>query len=385
MLGTGVRRGFTVVELLVAISIVGILMSLVVVAIGRARESVRQVQCANHLRNLALAAVEHEAVHGHYPGYLQKFGRWDPGLPRLNPIQLAVSPANLPSLPSLDPTDPLNTIALPHEKLGTWAVALLPYLEGQPTYELWTDDRYPLISNHLPTFDRYNAATVPNLAIFQCPSDPDDDGGHGRNSYVSNNGYVDPSGGLMPQQFARSMKPANGIFNNKYAGPSLLERVAATPVGSEVRPEHVRDGLGNTLLFSENLQAQRWYRVGWDLAETQALLAPALHLNPSHVRGYQGMVWRLYDDGGMASSPLPPLAATVNGILDDAAVDSLFSFDAARPSSHHPGGVNVAFADGSVRFLSDSIEYRAYQALLTPHGKRSDVPFREYVLDRDSL
>lgn len=385
MLGTGLRRGVTVVELLVAIFIVGILTSLAVVATGGARERARQVQCANYLRNLALAAVEHEVVHGRYPGYLQKFGRWDPGLPLLDAASLPAADTTRPSLPTLDPADPLNTAALPHEKLGTWAVALLPYLEEQPTYEFWTDDRYPLISNHLPTLDNYNASAVPNFAIFQCPSDPNDDGGHGRNSYVSNNGYVDPTGGLLPRDFARSMKRANGIFNNKYAGPNLQNRAAATPVGPDVRSEHIRDGLSTTLLFSESLQAQPWYRVGWKLAPTQALVAPALHLNASHARGYQGMVWRRYDDRGMASSPLPPRAAAINGLLDTTDPEPLFSFDLARPSSEHPGGVNAAFADGSVRFLNDTIEYRAYQALLTPHGKSSDVPFKEYVLKSESL
>lgn len=381
-----VRFGMTLVELLVAISIVAILMSLTVVGISGAREAARRVQCVNRLRNLALAAVQHETGHNQYPGYLQKFGSWQPNslLPQ-GPKLPALGERASVELSGVDPSDPFNTVAVPHEKIGTWAVALLPYLDAQSTYEIWADDQYPLISNHLPTFDHYNSLAVPNLDVFQCPSDPNDDGGNGRNSYVSNNGYVDPSGGVLPRAFAESMKRANGIFNNKYSGHDLLHDVAAAPVGPDVRAEHIRDGLSSTLLFSENLQADRWYRVGLEFAETQALIAPALHINASEARGYHGMVWQRYDDGGIASAAVPPQVAKINGAVGVDLPQQLFSFDEARPSSQHDEGVNAAFADGSVRFIAETVEYRVYQALLTPHGKRSDVPFPNYVLDADSL
>jgi len=57
----------------------------------------------------------------------------------------------------------------------------------------------------------------------------------------------------------------------------------------------------------------------------------------------------------------------------------------ARPSSAHVSGVNMAFADGSSRFVTEQIDYRVYQAIMTPRGKSSDVPFPEYVLEGDAL
>jgi hypothetical protein len=51
----------------------------------------------------------------------------------------------------------------------------------------------------------------------------------------------------------------------------------------------------------------------------------------------------------------------------------------ARPSSAHNDGVNAAMGDGGTRFIADSIDYRVYQALLTPRGKSSSVPWPEYV------
>ncbi|MGC6548658.1 MAG: DUF1559 domain-containing protein, partial [Rubripirellula sp.] len=52
----------------------------------------------------------------------------------------------------------------------------------------------------------------------------------------------------------------------------------------------------------------------------------------------------------------------------------------ARPSSAHVEGVNCAFADGQTRFVTTNVDYRVYQALLTPRGKSSDVPWKEFVL-----
>lgn len=418
--GQSTRYGFTLIELLVAISIVGILMGLLIPAVNGARESARRTKCANHLRNLSLAAAQYEIGHRQYPGYLQNFGEWTiarigsrvsaPGLPgvasaRALPTAAATALAasttsstnlgstNLGSLGTgvlegtlIDPSDPLNAINLPHSKLGTWAVSLLPYLDGQATYEIWTQDRYPLMTTSAPTPDNYNPIAVPSLEIFQCPSDPNDgDGEYGRNSYVSNNGYVDPTGGLVPGEFASSMRRANGIFNNKYSGKNLLHNMRTTPVGPSVRADDLRDGLSNTAIFSENLNAERWYRVGLKSLETQALIAPALHLNAVAVRGYQGMVWQRFDDAGADQVSLPPAAARINGWIDlDLVKEDSFRFNAARPSSTHSDGVNVVFADGSVRFVRDSIDYRTYQALLTPHGKASDVPFPEFMLRPDS-
>jgi prepilin-type processing-associated H-X9-DG protein len=54
--------------------------------------------------------------------------------------------------------------------------------------------------------------------------------------------------------------------------------------------------------------------------------------------------------------------------------------DLARPSSAHVDGVNVGFADGATRFVAVSIDYRVYQAIMTPRGKSSDVPWPEFVL-----
>ena len=61
------QAGFTLVELLVVIAIIGILIALLLPAVQAAREAARSLECRNHLRQLAVAALNHEQAHGHYP------------------------------------------------------------------------------------------------------------------------------------------------------------------------------------------------------------------------------------------------------------------------------------------------------------------------------
>ena len=115
--------GFTLVELLVVITIIGILMGLLIPAVNAARETARRNQCATNMKNMALAAVQHDVQKKSLPGYLQNFGYYKPPTGGNTPY---------------DPSDPTNDNAsqlLDHWKVGTWAVALLPWLDAQPTYE----------------------------------------------------------------------------------------------------------------------------------------------------------------------------------------------------------------------------------------------------------
>lgn len=365
------HSGFTLVELLVVITIIGILMGLLIPAVNAAREAARRNQCATQINNLAKGAIQYEMAKKRYPGWVENFGTYIAG-----------------STP-IDPSDPENLGGLTyadHAKNGTWAVSLLPYLDAQPTFEIWTQDKYPVI--HAAGFTR-NAA--PNLNIMQCPSSVTIDAEYARNSYIANNGmhHLDATGSPVTRlgntppviTFERSMSRANGVFNTK----------VGTPTGDTVRADDLKDGLGTTVLFSENLHTVPWSHVAVGLGDSVANLSSGGAFTLQS-RFTQGFVWH-YEDS--AATPFNGAAVVnpahkINGAVgtEDIFVTRMNTTNApavARPSSAHVGGVNMGFADGSSRYVTNEIDYRVYQAYMTPRGKSSDVPLREYVLQGESL
>ena len=386
------RIGFTLVELLVVITIIGILMGLLLPAVNAAREAARRNQCSTQLKNLALAAIQHENAKGELPGYISDFGTF------------ATGPD--PSAEVAGGTDPVT-----HRKIGTWAVSLMPWLDAQPTYEQWSEDRYPVIDGN----KAFHPKAAPNLAILQCPSNPNSDAPMGSNSYISNNGTpfkasstsTGGTGSSTPDiSFVQSQDRANGAFNNKYAGSGPVA------TGPAVRLDDFKDGQGNTILFSENVQAQPWHQAG--ITSGASLEVAAVTANivyPVNSRYFQGMVWHYEDDkpapgsgwntlgtgaavapaavssrhkinGGGAGTGTDIFTETMNTSSTDPA-DANSPIHLARPSSAHVDGVNAGMADGGTRFIGENIDYRVYQALLTPRGKSSSVPWPEFVLSDD--
>lgn len=379
------QSGFTLVELLVVIAIIGILMGLTIPAVNSARETARKNECATHMKNLALAGVQYASNKGELPGWVQNYGTFSG---------------------ASDPSDPSATAApAGHEKLGSWVVALLPYLDAQPTYEHWTEDRYPIIDGADGELSAvsggYHELAAPNLAIMQCPSNPATIDEAGKNNYVSNNGLVPFSIGtgasMVSVGFTGSMDRPNGAFNNKFAGS-----VAGTPpiasVGQRVRLDDFKDGQGFTMLFSENVQARGWHLTGAASTGTPGDFATTIGLTTSptpystNSRYLQGMVWHYEDPTLGGDVPEPSLQHRINGggptidfdrfvlTIEPVTIADKSPADLARPSSAHIDGVNTAMADGATRFVKDSINYRVYQALMTLRGKSSDVPFAEFVL-----
>ncbi|EMI19922.1 hypothetical protein RMSM_03151 [Rhodopirellula maiorica SM1] len=333
------------------------------------------------MKNLALAAIQHENAKGELPGYINDFGTF------------ATGPD--PSAEVAGGTDPAT-----HRKIGTWAVALLPWLDAQPTYEQWSEDRYPVIDGT----KAFHPKAAPNLAILQCPSNPNSDAPMGSNSYVSNNGTPQKASGAtgtpppMDITFTQSQDRANGAFNNKYAGSGPVA------TGPAVRLDDFKDGQGNTMLFSENVQAQPWHQAGITAGSTLEVAAVTDEIAyPTNSRYFQGMVWHYEDDNPAPGSgwnflsttaavtpdPVDPLHKINGGGTGPSQdiftlqMNSTNAIDLARPSSAHVDGVNAGMADGGTRFIGEGIDYRVYQALLTPRGKSSSVPWPEFVLSDD--
>jgi prepilin-type processing-associated H-X9-DG protein len=188
--------------------------------------------------------------------------------------------------------------------------------------------------------------------------------------------------------FARSMAMANGVFNNKVRAIGTDGNLVA--VGPGVSLADFTDGQGYTVLFSENLQAMPWHRAGLIAAQDLVISDDSNQFRYEETSRYtQGMVWHFEDQAIENARGVNPVHL-INGPppRKDIFVQRMNATNAphlARPSSAHSKGVNVAMADGSTRFVSETIDYRVYQALLTPNGAGSDVPYPEFMLGDGSL
>lgn len=357
------RQAFTLVELLVVIAIIGVLVGLLLPAVQAAREAARRTQCASRMGQLANANMQFEIAKKRYPGYLEAFG------------------ATTGSSSSAKAV-----------KVGSWAVALFPYLELEPVYDIWADPSTTAAWNAGAGYSAVNIGNqfYPNASMFQCGSDSLSAEDGGRNSFVCNAGFVldgSPPAAYTSLSVVESAKrismPQNCVFSNQlpamvetcYAGgvSSILASRAAIPT----RADAMKDGLTQTIAFSENLLADSWGYVGSSSGWPTVSGAKGDELSNSadSARVRIGMLWLNRTEATVQR------ANKINGAnAPDTKFTAAISVDSARPSSGHTGLVNVAMLGGSVMTLNEGIDYQVYQALLTPHTRASDVPNKNYIL-----
>ena len=319
--------GFTLVELLVVIAIIAILVSLLLPAVSAAREAARRTQCMNGIRNLALAVVNYES-----------------------------SKQKLP--PSSQMERRVNSVRMYTGEQFSWIVEVLPFLEEQAIY-----DR---IDFQVDVFSQQDAdlfGAQPNILL--CPSDA----GQGRTFYdetYSNGRY-----------FAKGNYAA-------YAGPEHItaQRIFSGMLIHEEQPvRRIRDGMSKTIMLTEvrTRDKQHDQRGAWAIAWTgTTLLALDIHsesLNCSNARvqtpeNTSYIPCTSYYELGQPPNN-PPGAFNRDMIRVCSAEDKQESdllgmpcgrdaWSSAAPRSLHPGGVNAAFGDGSVRFVPDQVDLGAF-------------------------
>ena len=200
------RSGFTLVELLVVMSIIAALMGLLLPAVQSARETARRSQCLTRVQQFSLATQQFDGARGYYPGYLNPVGG----------------------------------------KSVSFVVCLLPYMEHNDLYTGWADTANTSTTSLGPY--------APYLEIAKCPSDPTTTTDNRPISYVGNSGIADPAApsGTFTTQQMNNLLAASGIFQ---------DRITNTPA-IKVKSDYVsaNDGLSNTLMYSENmLPTATWY------------------------------------------------------------------------------------------------------------------------------
>ena len=320
------RRGFTLVELLVVIAIIGILVALLLPAIQAAREASRRSQCSSNLRQIGLAVHSYADV-------------WTSQLPAGNW----------------------------HVTMGSWLVGLLPYVEQQVPYNLYRDfgacERFDGGFRYGHAINR-EAVTTHQFSVYTCPSDsvtasPSLYSGITFHNYVANYGNT-TRGRASPHGTDTQGNP------NIWGGApfvevicrdirhAMIEHDGLYPM--VVRMQEIRDGLSNTLLFSETIQGR-----GGDL---------------------RGFAW--WGGGCHFETYLPPNAHQPD-VLEYASICRHTQFPTSNPPcvgrtvgsnpetiaarSRHPGGVQVTMCDGSTRFVSNTIHLDTWRALGTAWGQ----------------
>ncbi|MDA7979445.1 MAG: DUF1559 domain-containing protein [Pirellulales bacterium] len=269
--------------MLVVIAIIAILIALLLPAVQSARESARRTECASNMHNVSTAAFRFEAERNRYVGHVET--QKVRGMPIGRP----------------------------------WVYALLPYMEQ--------DALYNLHSNYLgPGLDI--TQLIPKLNMVLCPSNMDD--AEAPLHFVLNAGQLDTPDGTGCT--IDSSPTANGVYTHM---PDFTRQV--------VSPAFVKDGTGNTLAVSENVQARNWS----DLSER-----------------YVTFLW--FDEYDDTDATLEHMA-----INQGLALGGITALDDswARPSSNHPGVVNVSFLDNHMKTLNEKISYVVYAQLMTPNGE----------------
>lgn len=356
----GRPTAFTLVELLVVITIIGMLVALLLPAVQHARERGRQLTCLNNIKNISLAAFSYDSSKGQVPGLTQiikrgidKNGKGEYATVNYNSTERKFVVTSFIAAGASATTTELRNIS------GfSWATMLLPKMERS---DIWDQIVSPPRDNNGVAQE----VLIPPIDTFVCPSDrdvttqPDLPG----LSYSGNSGGWDPraSTGLLDIGPNKGDTAENGVFHDM-AGYDRLGLKSP-----KVRLSNINDGSGTTLMFAENIHKT------YDPTSPSSS-APAFGWLAGNTEQQLGFVWVV--PTSPATSPVPG-----NSVRDQEALNraDAVTYQAdipryARPASAHSGGVNVAFCDGHSDFLRDDIDYKVYQQLMTPWGRKCVDP-----------
>jgi prepilin-type N-terminal cleavage/methylation domain-containing protein len=339
-----IRRAFTLVELLVVIAIIGVLIALLLPAVQAAREAARRMQCSNHQKQVLLALANHHDARKVFP----------PGLARANPGE---SSAN--KLPN---GQPVSTF-----------VFLLPYMEQAQRYECCAA-LLAISGINGQTRPGSNATNQSNwdqgfggkISTILCPSDstkanPNTNEPARNNIVFSNGDYptgvwtgndndIDASGTFYRGVFGATFRcfGYDGLVDGSSNTLMIAEAV-----------------IGNAVNNSEGNQANGMIRGDIRVNATGAMTNPSLCIT-SYTNGKQyvtstGNIRRMlygrmygmpYIGTTMFSTILPPNSPSC---YSGGGPTGEGSNHFASATSNHTGGVNCGLGDGSVHFISDSV------------------------------
>ncbi len=349
------RRAFTLVELLVVITIIGLLIALLLPAVQAARESARRLQCANNLKQIGLA------LHGYHN-------------------RCGVFPVN-------------TTGATSNGGFSSWLALLLPDMDQMNLYDAikWNTGMMDACNQTSPS--QYHemaisqnhpnakaAATV--IKSYLCPSaswrhsNAIGSAGAAPGSYAANVGWPRGSKGITGE--LPPLEQHNGFIGVNNPNPH-----AADPwQRGAIAMLHITDGLSHTAAVAERLIAPE---IGDDslawLPESLCSYCGGSGVElslPKYVKycnsvgfpdtsysKYHGRAWisgwTLAANTYMHVMPINQRNCHIHGGEDD-------GNNVVTPSSEHPGGVNVLLGDGAVRFVQENVDMNVWWGLGSRNG-----------------
>ncbi|MDD3589458.1 MAG: DUF1559 domain-containing protein [Thermoguttaceae bacterium] len=298
------NAAFTLVELLVVIAIIGILISLLLPAVQAAREAARRMQCLNNQKQIGLALQNYHDVQGAFPSAWRGYSRQNPSV------------ADIYGDPG-----------------WSWAAAILPYMEQQNARNLIDLNRSvadPVNRQPRETF----------LTAYACPSNSRSD----RTFTLRSISELDFGPGLVESEHMTA-EELNAVFPIANYVASLGTTCVHPPHGTTIVPGYVyksdgafyhnsalgmnafTDGLSNTIFVGERASSK------------------------PHVATWVGM-----PPGSHCSTAL--VTASVFKGFNNTGAGHGFSSD-------HPSGANFLFGDGSVHFISETVDQETIRALST--------------------
>ncbi len=302
--------GFSLVELLVSLAIIGTLVSLLLPAVQMSREAARRTQCANHLKNIGLAIAQHVTATGFFP-----------------PASTGKNNPPAPAPPDSKPRHSAITYLLPYFEQGAAYQALnLDYH--------WNDGEE---SGDVTDNVLYSKQNLGGILI--CPSAPGGREAKHVSDYIPATNIDRSSatglGALIgPDRPIQDRGPAN---SDTWLG--ILRRDPSASQTVRVTPAHVRDGLSNTWLFFEDGGRPLRHELGKFMGtETGS--------------SFRWANWQLTMEINHACQG--------SQLMNCSNASEVYSF--------HPGGCNFLYGDGAVRFHVETIAADLFVSLFTARG-----------------
>ncbi|MBA2114576.1 DUF1559 domain-containing protein [Bremerella alba] len=343
-------RGFTLVELLVVIAIIGVLIALLLPAVQQAREAARRMQCMNHLAQLVLALHNYESANQHFPAG------------------------------SINDTSPIRNI--PKGYHHNWISATLPYLGDATTY------------NHIDfkkgVYDKVqNGPRALSLEMLECPSSPVNRVNNrvGASHYVGIHNHCElPISESNTGAFILNKSLSTADFSDGVAFTLFLGEANIIPTSNLGWLSGTRATLRNTGASPKSGPAMALPNVYTDPEWLNTLemqpgeafdnisaMIPGNDVSDEEAEkeeGEQGEEAKNLTEADFMDfkgKNVPLLQAKVLGVIPND--PTLY---VGGIGSYHPGGVNTALGDGSVRFISETIGSVPFHQM----GHRSDGQLR---------